>query len=302
MCFLRPVQQRDASGHCFFAYPLYSRETTTSAPAAAGGDGAASTGGQKKALFQVSTEDDINDIDDIINDSDEEKPRELISFSDYFVAMKYSTVDSGDEDEEEEEQQQQDEMDQELIEELQLNSECLAEAAAGGQDSRDRLPRHWEAVSNSFGRQALGCTLGLQHMPQMCRSFPLAPELSQADFWHVRTAFWRKRKGAEERGRRTSGAYVDVEYDVSGGFGSNANASGNADTNAGTNVYTNARRSPPAPGWQAEEHFVVVESAGCEGFFVEEEEEVRRVAAIADVLLCYYLCIALLTVIRRREC
>ena len=62
-----------------------------------------------------------------------------------------------------------------------------------------KLPSSWEAVSNSYGRQALGCMLGVERMPQMCRSYPVAPELSQADFWHVRTSFWRVSNRKDEK-------------------------------------------------------------------------------------------------------
>ncbi len=49
-------------------------------------------------------------------------------------------------------------------------------------------------VMNSRGRQALGCLLGPAAMPTMCASYPVAPELTEADFWHVRRQFWRTNK------------------------------------------------------------------------------------------------------------
>ena len=39
-------------------------------------------------------------------------------------------------------------------------------------------------IINTFGRAALGCSLGSEHMPTMCSSYPLARELTLADFWH----------------------------------------------------------------------------------------------------------------------
>ena len=41
-------------------------------------------------------------------------------------------------------------------------------------------------VVNSFGRQALACMLDLTNMPTMCAAYPIATELSFADFWHTR--------------------------------------------------------------------------------------------------------------------
>jgi len=37
---------------------------------------------------------------------------------------------------------------------------------------------------NSYKRQALGCMFGMNHMPSMCSTYPMARELSWADFWH----------------------------------------------------------------------------------------------------------------------
>jgi len=40
-------------------------------------------------------------------------------------------------------------------------------------------------ILNTFGRKALGCSLGSSHMPTMCSSYPIARELSMVDFFHV---------------------------------------------------------------------------------------------------------------------
>jgi hypothetical protein len=236
VCFLRPVQQRDATGHCFFAYPLFSRPEGEGEGGAGGDDDGAAR--RKKALFKVSTDEDV-DCDHEIEkcDTDTDKPRELVPFSDYFVAMKHASAGSG--------------LDQEpdLDLDLDLEEECSAEGAGLQGGGRPELPADWEAVSNSFGRQALGCMLGAKSMPQMCRSYPVAPELSQADFWHVRTSFWRK-------------GYVDVEYDAAAAAAVRGREGGRE----------GERRPPPAPGWQAEEHYMVLRTAGCEGFQLAEQE------------------------------
>ena len=79
ICFLRPVQQQDLSGHCFFAYPLYTRKVKPKSLAT------------NKALYQVSTEDDDNE--DYRKDA--MKQRELVPFSDYFLASCPDSKKSG---------------------------------------------------------------------------------------------------------------------------------------------------------------------------------------------------------------
>jgi hypothetical protein len=49
-----------------------------------------------------------------------------------------------------------------------------------------RIAQKPDAVYNSYGRQALGCMFGMYNMPHMCTAYPIAKELSWADFWHAR--------------------------------------------------------------------------------------------------------------------
>ena len=56
-----------------------------------------------------------------------------------------------------------------------------------------------EAVWNRYGRHALGCMLGMNHMPHMCSAYPIAQELSWADFWHVRKPSGTKKPEANEK-------------------------------------------------------------------------------------------------------
>jgi hypothetical protein len=88
-------------------------------------------------------------------------------------------------------------------------------------------------VYNSYGRRALGCLLGMSHMPTMCASYPIAPELNLADFWHVRRSFWRP------------------------------GHPGTSDAGVGS---MNNMQHKLATGWQLEERFVSVGTSLCEGF------------------------------------
>ena len=220
VCFLRPVQQLESSGHCFFAYPLYSREVVPDAEIFKTSESAV----PKKALYRVTDEVDEHSA----HDGNSEK-RELVPFSDYYAAL--SSSQGPEHDEQRSEYRRED-----LVEDIEENSyNTQAQDLQEEMKELSQLPGDWEAVSNSFGRQALGCMLGIQSMPQMCRSYPVAPELSQADFWHVRTSFWRQ---------------------------SNNEIGGSANTMQNTS-------SLLAAGWQAEENYVVVKTSGCEGFATE---------------------------------
>ena len=53
------------------------------------------------------------------------------------------------------------------------------------------------SVLNSYNRQALGCALGEKNMPNMCAGYPIAKELSWADFWHVRETKEEKEQNAD---------------------------------------------------------------------------------------------------------
>jgi hypothetical protein len=62
-----------------------------------------------------------------------------------------------------------------------------------------------EPVLNSYGRQALGCMFGMEAMPTMCASYPLATEHSWADFWYSR------RSGAGAQGEALAAA-LELKY------------------------------------------------------------------------------------------
>jgi hypothetical protein len=82
-------------------------------------------------------------------------------------------------------------------------------------------------------------------MPTLCASFPIAPELSQVDFWHVRRVFWRKSR--------------PVSAPLSLGHSS-------------LNDKQEMRQQRMASGWQSEEHYVILRNHNCEGFEVSGGE------------------------------
>ena len=261
VCFLRPVQQLESSGHCFFAYPLYSREVVPDAEIFK----ASETAVPKKALYRVTDEVDEHSaqIKHHKNDGNSEK-RELVPFADYYAALSFSQGPEHDE-------QRSEYRREDLVEDIEENSyNTQAQDLQEEMKELCQLPEDWEAVSNSFGRQALGCMLGIQSMPQMCRSYPVAPELSQADFWHVRTSFWRQSNN--ETTKQCVG--------------------GNANTMQNT-------PSSLAAGWQAEENYVVVKTSGCEGFATENKKVILLFVNI-NISFRYYSTIIIRLFIRTK--
>lgn len=99
----------------------------------------------------------------------------------------------------------------------------------------------WIRVMNKSGRQSLGCMLGMSAMPNLCASYPVAPELSQVDFWHVRRSFWRKRRAASKP--------------LSCGHSTEENS-----------ISTSEVGLRLASGWQYEENYVISRDNLCEGF------------------------------------
>lgn len=83
-------------------------------------------------------------------------------------------------------------------------------------------------VLNSFGRQALGCAFGMEAMPGLCASYPVAREISWADFWHVGPGLHRE-GGALSESEVATEHYVVARHGQCEGFF----AEGQAVTEAG---------------------------------------------------------------------
>lgn len=137
-------------GHCHFAYPLYTRP----------GQGA------------------VLSFEDVRNLQPRNKPAEMPDMKP-LLSTDYSITD------EEEERAER------AFRGLQLlDDECAQDGEEGEEDEHEREDVEPSPVLNSYGRPALGCILGPLNMPTMCASYPIAPELSIADFWHTRRSFW----------------------------------------------------------------------------------------------------------------
>jgi len=100
--------------------------------------------------------------------------------------------------------------------------ETASETVFAGEDAD--LVRGDQVVLNSYGRPALGCSLGPLHMPTICASFPIAPELSVADFWHTRKATSELSGGSVLTGWFTEESFVSVKNHGCEGFAAAAAA------------------------------------------------------------------------------
>lgn len=185
VCFLRPAQQLDRLGHCHFAYPLFTKPSPLISQDRSGEQ-------TREALCEVFVEESDSDSHEAReeqgngdNISSDDKSRQLVSFSEYFLSLPRRPSGSSGEQQEE-----------------------VPVAVAG----------RWRQVLNAAGRPALGCLLG-PSQPLPCRCFPAAPELSVADPWHQRSALMRGAGPAA--GWQAEERYVAVQQEERGceGFG-----------------------------------------------------------------------------------
>ena len=262
--------EADNRGHCHFAYPLYTTTTHTASKSAGRSARQRETTPCEEEVdsdrveYDVySPENDLALLDSLAAEEmadvapvERRKTRTLVTFQDYFSSCLlgdmqpttevtgHSHFDSGDSDQEmsEREKSHSDNDDPPEYD----SDEAVSSTSEGSEVN-------WNGVINSAGRQALGCMLGMSGMPTVCRSYPVAPELSQADFWHVRRVFWRDR--LSEMRRSVSATAMNATPGVNSSLADEANQAG--------------RRL--APGWQLEENYVVVHAPACEGFRVAED-------------------------------
>jgi len=116
------------------------------------------------------------------------------------------------------------------------DSEEHDESTSGDEDDDDLDPQ-----INSYGKQALACMFGVKHMPTMCATYPMAREISWADFWHV--------NDDEATSADTVVGAVNA-------------ASGSTEIQ----IYTSRKERKEAQQL-AQNKYVVVHAAGCEGFY-----------------------------------
>ena len=137
----------------------------------------------------------------------------------------------------------------ENIEEREGSSPTQSSSFEGWQDV--------EAVYNSQGRQALGCLFGKDYMPTLCTTFPVAAELSQADFWHVR-------RNIKSTSDVTIQPHGPVNADASG---ERSTVVGHGDAVSGLGV--GPQEDDLDASWIEEEVYVALHSTSCEGFSVD---------------------------------
>lgn len=200
VCSLRPRQQ--ASGRCAFSFPLWEAQE--------GGDGAA----PRVLSFREAFHEGLIEEEGEENGEGGEEP---VHPSEYTLTEEdLASEQSGDGDEEGDEEGEDEEGDDGASEDSEDSEELrdlVPEAASReGSDSGDTGPKV-SARRNRAGRQALGCSLGAAGMPTMCASYPVARELSWADFWH-----------AHEEGAAARSRMVVVHNDACEGFGAGAEA------------------------------------------------------------------------------
>jgi hypothetical protein len=213
ICYLSPKREKL---RCHFAYPLYRKqndESTLLVPEKAWA---------LEVHHLTTTHQQAGPTLTKINERGE-KCTENREFNDssLFVPLAQSEFDFTSEDFEawKKEDQERGENDEEYVEEGEIviadnedahNEEHAADAEEEGEDctigkegetkvsrstGRKSTTKNTEKklsldelssvpIKNTFGRPALGCSLGSENMPTMCSSYPLARELTLADFWH----------------------------------------------------------------------------------------------------------------------
>ena len=177
ICYLRPV--KSSTGRCHYSYPLYHVDNKLLSYQEIVDHGLLDeevyvpvkpeeynfTEEEEEAALAKLNEEDMDEIDNI----GVEQPGES------------SADDAGDDED------VVSSNDDENEEETKLDSTKVSKKKKKKGRKRTKEPASLPvSVLNSYGRQALGCSLGQKHMPNICAGYPIAKELSWADFWHVR--------------------------------------------------------------------------------------------------------------------
>ncbi len=196
LCYLSP--KRASGGRCHFSFPLFEQDGRLVAPEASlaleaqrSGDGGGqsaspSSKGPRRRRGNRGRKGEHNEADgaDEKNGSDSEyepiRPGEWDFTEEDFAAWEEEEKLRGSEEEEEEEEEEDDDdlADGEDGDDEDSDSD---EVDDDEEEEEAGIPT---AILNSFGRQGLGCSLGQDSMPTMCSSYPIARELTIADFWH----------------------------------------------------------------------------------------------------------------------
>lgn len=218
MCQLRPMMAKD--GACHFSYPLYK------AP-----DGHVLSYAEVRETSIEANERPVSPSEYNLTEEEERQAMEA-------VPGEASESDGASSDEE-------------------SVASGGAAAASGGvagsdSDSGASAKPEPEPVMNSYGRVALGCMFGMEKMPALCASYPMARELSWADFWHEHPV---EKPAPAAVAPRARGGLVDTTDEA---------ASPTADDGDDGDV-------PVDEGWK-QQQFVVVKTDACEGFYEDGKE------------------------------
>jgi len=112
-----------------------------------------------------------------------------------------------------------------------------SESESDGDDDDECEPQ-----MNSYGKQALACMFGVAHMPTMCATYPMAREISWADFWHVHDD-------------ESSSADTLVNLNVT------------EEHSQGVAIHSLTAAARKRQQQLAQNKYVVVHADGCEGFY-----------------------------------
>ena len=205
ICYLSPKKMKS---RCTFAYPLYRKDTIEGAvengqsdlvdPLEAWAMEEKEKKRQEKdaAFVPVSeneydfTSDDLLQWEKEATMEAEEKVRRLEREEEQGADGDNEDDDDEDEDEDLKEANEKEQKQKEQEGETKQSKERSSALPSSephhnnyNDDSDDDI--HATPIYNTFGRKALGCSLGSSHMPTMCSSYPIARELTIADFFHV---------------------------------------------------------------------------------------------------------------------
>ena len=160
VCYLRPLKAKD--GRCHFSFPLYRK------------NGKLLSYSESTKLKLDVEEEYVPVSPDEYNITEEEEKAAMDSLN---LSDSDDDGEAGDEEEDEDASSDDD------------GGRQPSDLSGDRRRKRGMRPKgegQADAVWNSYGRHALECMLGMENMPHMCSGYPVAQELSWADFWHVR--------------------------------------------------------------------------------------------------------------------
>jgi hypothetical protein len=220
VCFLRPARNTK-QGHCHFAYPIHKYSEDDS---------------RKDKAGKLLTFEEVHD-------------QELVSYEpvrpeEYNLTEEEEEASyPADGAEEEEEESEEDSAEEEENEEEQ--EEEVEEPEA-------------EPQLNSYGKQALACMFGVANMPTMCATYPMAREISWADFWHEH--------GTTEEARLEAPSYNTL---IGGDIAAGMDSLQLEGESGGVTIHTSRKSNTKSKHAErlAQSKYVMVRAEECEGFY-----------------------------------